>query len=264
MFPIFLDWMFIKPITINFFNNKKLKKNIRNLLEKNTETYIGTIFLNQYVGHTLSDIFTFYNKCPLTICNIFELMYGLFVIHTKCNIAHGDISLVNITFKENNISSNTVNVYVLSDYGEIDTYVFHNNNISCYLIDFSKSFVNEDFFDDTIKDRKEMFLIKQELRINAILKKYIDIQVTLLNFNRIFSILCIIDYIELGECLKIIFKDTELSKLIDLLINESYKYIQLTDYKNIELKLFKSLFNDYGFKNNHLELIINDINCITN
>lgn len=279
MFPIFIDWIFIKPITRNFFNNQLLKRNMSDTINisnlvlnkdtkklgaafgKDIETYVGTLFLNQYVGHTISDIFTFYKKCPIEPCHIFELMYGLYILHCN-NIIHSDICLTNITFTESQKKINGVNVYILSEYGEDDTYVFDVNPINCFIIDFSKSIVNTKFFEDSIKS--QIYCQKQNNRIISLIEQFVTID-PLPDIDTIFPVLCLIDYIDLSTCLQVIFKDTDiiplLTQIYDLSTKLFTKYIT-SPVENIELALFKQLFDSYLFNKDDINSSINHIQYI--
>lgn len=274
VFPIFIDWAFIKPITKNFFNNNLLKIsmsdefNLSNYIispidfsseqpkDKHVETYMATIFLNKYVGNTLRSISKFYKKCPLDVCHMFELMYGLYVLHKKCNVIHGDITLNNITFTNRSKSDNNVNVYILSELGEYDTYVFNDDNLKCHIIDFSRSIVSTKFFKDEIKGY--LYCEYQHPKVVTLLKKYTSTVFN--NIDDIFSTLCLIDYIELSNCLTLLLKNTKLEQLNDKLnklSNELFiKNINSLDrsnpldngLKDIELLLFKELFSSNLFE----------------
>lgn len=278
MFPLFIDWIFIKPLTNDFFNNKLLKDNMSDIIDiykfikkdntkllgqsvgKNIETHIGTLFVNQYVGHTMSDIFTFYKKSPIEPCHIFELMYGLYVLHVN-NIIHGDICLTNLTFQEKQ-NMKGVNVFILSEYGEIDTYVFDSNSINCYIIDFSKPIINTKFLEERTKS--QIYCQKQNTRIQSLVEQYIQIN-TLSEIDSIFPALCFIDYINLSNCLQILFKDTnvgsllvQLEKIATEMLTKNIKLMT----ENLELDLFKQLFSSYSFVNDDINLPINSIQYI--
>lgn len=250
--PKFIDWSFIKPLTSSFFNNKRLKQtntDITNFIkkdktnlgikcEKNIESYVGVLIVNQYVGHTISDIFTFHTKNVIEPCHIFELMYCLYTMHIN-NVIHGDICLTNITFTDNEKNDDGVNVYILTEYGEIDTYVFNNTPIKCYIIDFGKAIVST-------KDSQ-----KQQDRIKYILKKYSISDSR--NIESIFPVLCLIDYIELGKCLKLLFKDTDIISKLESLSIELFKNNIDNPINDLEIQLFKELFNEYSFDKSDLE-----------
>lgn len=161
-FPTFIDWTLIKPITINCFNNELLKNgmlthNIINYItdndnkndnknehigvpsEKNINSYISILYLLENVGNIIYDY-----SGSIEISNVFELMYSLLALH-KYGISYGPTYLSNITYKVNDLYNidNSVNVYILSEYGEADTYVFKQSKIKCFFIDFCHSSLSE-------------------------------------------------------------------------------------------------------------------------
>lgn len=159
-FPIFIDWMFIKPITSSFFNNK--------LINKKTNTAI--LLLNQYVGRTINYI------DHIEICHVFELMYSLYALHVRCNVMHGNVNLTNITFLNTNANANAnANVFILSEFGEYDTYVFPVSNITCYIIDFQNIIIESDekipYMIDYIELSKCLLSISKNTKIEPLLNQ---------------------------------------------------------------------------------------------
>ena len=250
-----LDWVYVQPLTSECFNNKLLKYNKFNInsftkdnletigyhYEKNIMSYVGALLINQNVGNTLMCYKE--NNDILDVSNIFELMYGLYSLHIN-NIVHGDICLTNLLFNKVKKDNNLVNVYILSNYGECDTYVFNNNDINFYIIDFGKAIVKAKYFKN---DKSQIYYLKQQSRIRSLLNKYLPAIHTMnediIDEESNFLTLCLIDYMELSNCLKLLFKDNEflikMSSLVENLLKEPKKD------NNVELQLFNNLFNKY-------------------
>lgn len=203
MFSPFIDWAIIQPITPNFFNNTLLKD-----IKNNT----GILLVNMYIGNSLNTS----SHSTIEPCNIFELMYGLYALHVN-NIVHGDICLANLTIQET-VVKNSVNVYILSEYGEIDTYVFNTTKYRYHIIDFSKStYVTE----------------------NNYQMQYLT------------------DYLDLSNCLLSIYQDNEilqsLNTLVKKMINQNEK-IELSIFKKLfSLYLFTN--DDIEFHINNISYI---------
>jgi len=250
-----LDWVYVQPLTSECFNNKLLKYNKFNInsfnkdnletigyhYEKNIMSYVGALLINQNVGNTLMCYKE--NNDILDVSNIFELMYGLYSLHIN-NIVHGDICLTNLLFNKVKKDNNLVNVYILSNYGECDTYVFNNNDINFYIIDFGKAIVKAKYFKN---DKSQMYYLKQQSRIRSLLNKYLPAIHTMnediIDEESNFLTLCLIDYMEPSNCLKLLFKDNEflikMSNLVEKILKEPKKD------NNVELQLFNNLFNKY-------------------
>jgi len=224
IFPKLIDWVYIPLPSILYEGG----------------TYSGVIIIYENVGYTL-DNFNKFTLKSFEICNVFEIMYGLFLLH-KNGIVHGSMSLSNITFKEVDNTSDA-NVYMLD--GEINTYVFLNNGLKCYIINFSNSIIRDDY--DIIP----------EYNINLLIKKHsLNIRT---KAGELFAILCLIDYIELSICLKSIFNDIQIldqlknnaEKLIDEITTNHYLYN--SDLNN-EIWLFNQLFDDYLINRTDFEI----------
>lgn len=278
MFAKFIDWTYIKPLTEIFFNNIELKKKLNNKVDITSfiqdtehkgikvnnivESYVGILFISEYVGIPLYDIQTLDS---FTEVHIFELMYGLFLLHSN-NVIHGNICLSNLTIKEKDFKKDfkqsDVNVFILSEYGEIDTYVCNNNLLQCYIIDFSNAIVNSSYFDDM--GDSLLYCQKQYTRVSDILESY-GISEKIINIDEIFHILCFIDYIQLSDCLLKLFKGTSLEIMLYNIYNTSLKILKLflnNIKKDLELIFFREIFNDYLFTNEDIDLNINLISIV--
>lgn len=231
-FPIIIDWTIINsPIFVNKW----------------------IVLINQYVGHPLSSASIFNSDFIFEMCHLFELMYALHVLHMRCHVVHNDINLDNITYKLKN--TNTVNVYILSEYGECDTYVF-NSNANIYIIDFGNSINNTD--SDNIK-----------YNVKNIYSKYVTDDKFIVDDNDLlFSLLCLNDYKQLCRCFqKIQTNMTELlynmNELLDNIIMNIITEKNI-DYNNQILSMFNNMFNLFLYNDTDVEYKIESINCIYN
>jgi hypothetical protein len=79
--------------------------------------------------------------------NIFELYYSIYLIHSKLNISNIRYNLV--VKKNNSYIENNVNVYIISERGQIDTFVFPCTEYTiCLMIESYEDgikYVHEDY-----------------------------------------------------------------------------------------------------------------------
>lgn len=275
MFSTFISWTIIHPTTKKYYNNVKICNIIENdniselvvetnndiknrsyefVSEKNIDSYFSIFFINTYVGNALIEINKF-TSYTLDISNIFEIMYGLYVLHQKCNIIHGDINLTNLTFLETEGSG--INVYIMSKKGQDDTFVFKNNKLSCYIIDFGKSITGSNFFKNSLSKQSNLYTVSQKNTISNFLHKNTAISYAE-NYEELFSALCFMDYIDLGNCLITLFNviDPTLVLFIEDMIKESKRLFEENLYINQskyipeelhEINLFRNLFDKYKY-----------------
>ena len=231
-FPTFMEWTTLNsPI----FSN----------------TWIALFY--QHVGHSFTDIYTLNKEARIEPCHLFELMYALYALHMRCELCHNNITTDNIMYQI--IDNNNVNVYILSDYGEKDTYVF-NNNIKLYLTDFSESisFQNASSINKVIKEEYN--------------KYFNDDQFITSNQTILFYLICINDYKQLCKCFYKLQPDMKelLDKLLVLLNDMIMMFITEKNIDYIEQinNIFSQLFNEYLFDSNDTEFAIGNINYIMN
>ncbi len=262
-FPIYINFYYIQPVSSSCFNNTYLqnfyKKNdnikffIKDIKElddtckKNIKTTNSIILINQYTGPS---IINFNEYDLIKEYHIFELMYGIYSLHIN-NILHGNVNINNITYSKDFNKNNGVDIFILSELGQCDTVIFNSENLHLYIIDFSCSVINTD----------QIFNIMQQDRIKKIASKYID--------NLIipsFSILCLIDYIDLTNSLLSIF--TKIGPIHSLIVQVNelvtelfYKNINNSqdDIKDIEISIFTEIFKHNIFNESITDQNINNI-----
>jgi len=185
--------------------NEKITDPINYSIEELIMSEVTLAFVNEYVGRTLSNNIILTNKSkvidkslgyPLQIKGfdyfnkyIFEVLYGLAVIHTRAKIIHGDLHLNNTTIghlykiNEDVIENKNLKykvVYVIDDNYQ---FVFPTNGNFASIIDFSRSIINVnnyEFFEDynlpksfeLISDINEFKTGEIKKIINLIIKIY--------------------------------------------------------------------------------------------
>ena len=153
------------------------------------------------------DVAVSYNNFGLTLLEIIlsvAMMAILFLAATPFFVG-----LIN-----SNKLNNGVDVFILSNFGEVDTYVFKSNELMCHLIDFSNSVVNMKFLKNKV--------INQTNKVIHIFDKY---SIQDYNIDKYFYILCLHDYIQLCNCLKNICTKNNIKKILDDIIDTSSKLI---------------------------------------
>ena len=157
---------------------------------------------------------------------MFELCYSAHCLHEKTGIAHTDLHGNNMTMFPRHASiepfySAPCIVYIAGPGGEVDTYVFPMQNYYACIIDQSRSILGPGFRPRLENGRTPMyadnFYRDQVNRALRALHRYAPVfvaahqetlkAVVINSFEKVFPILCLVDFIAIGRSIATILED---------------------------------------------------------
>lgn len=193
------EYNYIFPVTTIFFNNKFTSKH------HNT----AILLVMNHIGNNLTvPCKSIQNK------NIFELLFNIFKLHYK-NILYNNIAPENIIVKENTVGPREVDVFILSEIGQYDTFVFNTTKKSLHIVDYSNVIKFTDKTTDIYLDYINLITCLSNIFDNSILKKIELFCKKMIKENNINEIILFREIFK-----KYLFNNTH----IDLNINNIYNY----------------------------------------
>lgn len=152
-------------------------------------------------------------------CIIFELIYAAHCLHTKIGVIHGDLHGNNMTLyswgdysRDKSTYKDPVIAYVVGSRGEADTYIFPATGTTACIIDYSRAILGPTFRKHLEDGHSPQYAINfyrdQVNRVMRSLHRYAPAYVeknqskikslVISDFESVFPILCIIDFIAIG------------------------------------------------------------------
>jgi len=157
--------------------------------------------------------------------HIFELAYAAHCLHTKLGVAHTDLHANNMTAymwnsqPPNSHHTNPVTFFVAGPRGEIDTFAFDTDGISCCIIDFSRAILGPGFRPHLEAGRTPQYATNiYRDQINRVLRAFHRYAPDFVakhqgflksaiigRFDEVFPVLCAVDFVAIGTTLGAIF-----------------------------------------------------------
>ena len=202
-----------------------------------TMEHVGFTFGSQYnqiINNTFIEdkrLAMMFSEQDFQVKLLFEVCYSLNALHTKTGIIHGDLHINNMTIYErvrnrdvNDLRGNLISTavpfsetavvaYILSNKGNLDTYIFPYDGINPVIIDYSRAILDDSIRDELISEFNgamiETFYRDQATRALFMFSKYLptftkkyqkEIKgLIYTNFHDMFKILSAVDLMSAGK-----------------------------------------------------------------
>lgn len=255
--PIKNIYAYIKPIKLNVYLEVVLLDTLTKLCIDNVLPCYDMILHWNIVSykHTMPGIIQIFQSNNSSIVNfqysdfdIFHLCYFLYVLHiNNCCL----LSYQNVKIYKENINSSEHNVFILSAYGESDSYVLKNETV-CYLTNLYKFLLGSEFL--RTKNNMDSIEIKQYTEknmkwVNFIIK---DIGIEF-DTEPTFNMLCILDFYLLADYISQQYANGFSNKTLQNIKQVALDLVNNKSYNDVYhgTTLFKQVFHDYLFSPAH-------------
>ena len=176
-----------------------------------------------------------YSEASMQARYLFDLCYGVHMLHTKIGVIHADLHMNNMTILEKEHQyydndkeefHNPVISYIAGELGETETYVFPHDGFYSCIIDFSRSIIGPTIRPQLAEEKGEDyaagFYRHQVSRALRVLHHYEPeftktnqekIKALLLSyFDKMFNVMTAVDYLAIGHNMRLHFSEVAKTK----------------------------------------------------